>query len=331
MKKNIPLIIICFFSFQLIHAQDSSKPASPELLQALANTIDSTKFLAEVSKESCKCIDSISLTNRDNKEIVQDIKKCIDKEVTAYQLSLKLFGSLKATGKNVSISINTNQNSNEYKRYYYEIERWLNDSCASLKRAVSSENKENEYSTSKNPEALKQFDAGVDIMNKNNYAEALPYFKKAVEIDSMFVFAWDNVGLCYRKTNDLDKALEAYSKSLSIDPKGHVPLQNIAIVYEYKKDYDKEIDAYQKLLAIYPDDPEVFYGIGNVYAFYKKDLEKGLDNFCKAYNLYIKLNSPYRVDAEKNINTIYNQMKKDGKEDAFYKILADNNINVNKK
>jgi len=329
MKKNVPLIIICFFSFQLTHAQDSSKPASQEILNALANQIDSTKFLSEFSIQSCKCIDSISLRNRSSEDVVKDIKKCIDKEVTAYQMSLKLFGSLKNAKK--EISINTNENSPEYKQYYYDIERWLNDSCATLRTVVASENKERDHSMSNDPEALKQYNAGVDIMKTNNYADALPYFKKAVEIDSMFAFAWDNVGLCYRKTNDLDKALEAYLKSLSIDPKGQMPLQNIAIVYEYKKDYDKEIDAYKKLLDIYPEDPEVSYGIGRVYAFFKKDSEKGLDYLCKAYNLYIKLNSPYRVDAEKNINMIFNQMKKDGKEDAFYKILADNNINVNKK
>ena len=35
---------------------------------------------------------------------------------------------------------------------------------------------------------------------------------------------------------------------------------------------------------------------------------------CKAYNIYTNSNSPYRVDAEKNINYIYSKMKEDGKE-----------------
>ena len=87
-------------------------------------------------------------------------------------------------------------------------------------------------------------------------------------------------------------------------------------------------DAYQRLAAIYPDDPETFYGIGRVYIL-KNDSEKALDNMCKAYNLYIKINSPYRTDAEKNIQMLYQQMKKDNKEDVFNKILKDNNINPN--
>jgi tetratricopeptide (TPR) repeat protein len=110
-----------------------------------------------------------------------------------------------------------------------------------------------------------------------------------------------------------------------------MPLQNIAVVYEYKKEYDKELDAYKRLLEIYPDDPEVYYGIGRIYTFFKNDPEKGLDNFCKAYNLYIKINSPYRTDAEKNISSIYRQMKKDNKENVFLKILKDNNISLDNK
>jgi hypothetical protein len=47
---------------------------------------------------------------------------------------------------------------------------------------------------------------------------------------------------------------------------------------------------------------------------------------CKAYNLYIEQKSPYRTDAEKIINIIYSEMKKQGKENRFVEILKENNI-----
>jgi tetratricopeptide (TPR) repeat protein len=330
MKKNTLFIIINILCFHFLYAQDSSRAATLEETRALAKNIDSTKFLSESSEASCKCIDSILLTNRSNKEIVLDIKKCIDKEVIVYQMEFKLFQSLMNGDKKSSIVINDDTSSNEYKKYYYNIERRLTDSCKALRRAAASENKEDDHSMSKDPLALEQNEKGVDLIKKDDYAGALPYFKKAVEIDSMFAFAWDNIGICYRKANDLDNALRAYQRSLSIDPKGQMPLQNIAIVYEFKKEFDKEVDAYKKLLAIYPDDPEGYYGIGRVYTLFKNDMENGLDNFCKAYNLYVKLSSPFRADAEKNINAIYHQMKKDGKEDVFNKILKNNNITPEK-
>ena len=112
-----------------------------------------------------------------------------------------------------------------------------------------------------------------------------------------------------------------------IDPKGKTPLQNIPVVYQFKKDYDKAIDAYNKLLEVFPEDPEGYFGIGRMHII-KSDLEKGLDNMCKAYNLYIKINSPYRVDAQTIIAEVYRKMKDKGQEELFYKILKNNNIST---
>jgi cytochrome c-type biogenesis protein CcmH/NrfG len=37
--------------------------------------------------------------------------------------------------------------------------------------------------------------------------------------DPEFAFAWDNLGISYRRLNNYDKAIDAYSKSIAIDPK----------------------------------------------------------------------------------------------------------------
>ena len=159
-----------------------------------------------------------------------------------------------------------------------------------------------------------------------NYEKAKDLFEKAVKEDPEFAFAWDNLGLSYRRLNNFDKAMDSYEKSLEIDPKGMMPLQNIAVVYEYKKKYKKAITAYEKLAELDKNNPEVYYGIGNIYTTYIKNYETGLENMCKAYNLYIEQKSPYRTDAEKIISIIYAEMKKQGNEDKFNQILKANNI-----
>ena len=53
------------------------------------------------------------------------------------------------------------------------------------------------------------------------------------------------------------------------------------------------------------------------------------DLMCKAYNAYIAVNSPYRSDAEKNINIYFKKLKDAGKEQQFYQILKDNHIKTN--
>jgi tetratricopeptide (TPR) repeat protein len=103
----------------------------------------------------------------------------------------------------------------------------------------------------------------------------------------------------------------------------------MAVAYQYKKEYKNAIGCYERLIEIDENNPEIYYGIGQVYAIYLNDMEKGLDNMCKAYNLYIAQSSPYRTDAEKLINAIYGEMKKQGKEERFMEILKENNISPN--
>jgi tetratricopeptide (TPR) repeat protein len=97
-------------------------------------------------------------------------------------------------------------------------------------------------------------------------------------------------------------------------------------VYIYKKEYKKAVKSYEKLAKIDPNNPEVYYGIGNIYAVYLNEYEKALDNLCQAYNIYSEQKSPYRTDAEKLIQLVYGEMKKQGKEAKFDEILEKHHI-----
>jgi tetratricopeptide (TPR) repeat protein len=243
--------------------------------------------------------------------------------------ALKENAVVKDGKKQIDISINTNENSEEYKKYFYELERYMMSNCASVKEKIATNEKQSAKSFSDNKKAIEFYSKGMDESKKENYQKAVEYFEKAIKEDSEFAFAWDNLGLNYRKLNNFDKAIECYKKSLELDPKGLMPLQNIAIVYQYKKEYNKAIEAYSKLAELDKNNPEIYYGIGNVYATNLQDYEKGLENMCKAYNMYVYLKSPYRTDAEKMISLIYVEMKKQGKEEKFNQILKDNNITQN--
>lgn len=286
--------------------------------------IDTTRFLSGTAKDACHCIDSIKLSAKNQEQLSTEISECIHKQVILYNMLQKTYRSM-ITGEK-RIDINVDKKSDEYQEAYYAIERWLMDSCKSIAKAVASNNKESQSSFSTNENAMAAYSSGVKAMEKDDYNSSAEYFATAVALDPKFAFAWDNLGLCYRKMGKLDKALEAYKASLRVDPKGAMPLQNIPVVYEYMKEYDKALEAYLNILSVYPEDPEAYYGAGRIYTAEKKDYEKGLQNMCKAYNMYIKAGSPYRVDAEKNINYIYGMMKQAGKENRFYEILEENNI-----
>jgi tetratricopeptide (TPR) repeat protein len=328
MKRTAIPGMLFFICLQAFSQTDTlrGEQATEVIKQITKQVIDTTKFLTRAANDACHCIDSINVTNKSDKEVAGEISACIDKGAVSYQMAINLYHSLRSGDKKVNLEVN--KNSDEYKKYYYELEAWLRDSCEPLSRKVATNDKQSSVSLSKNPSALAAYYRGVDVMKKENYRDAADYFATALGIDSVFTFAWDNLGLCYRRMGRYDEALKAYNKSLSIDPNGKLPLHNIPVVYEYKQEYDKAIEAYLNILKKYPDDPEAYYGTGRIYISIKQDYEKGLQQMCMAYNIYTQSRSPYRVDAEKNIHFVYAKMKEAGREERFFEILEANNINT---
>jgi Tfp pilus assembly protein PilF len=331
MRKN-PITYICLLSF-CINAYAQTETLSPEATKDLMKKIkfDTKSMTSKSHQTACLCIDSIETTGKGKKEITAKIAECIDKEVISNQMVDKIFADMTGESKDKKvINISTDKNSPEYQKYYFELEKWLADSCSSLKRKITIEDNISEKSMSENKAALEEYGKGVELFEEKKYKEALPYFKKSVKIDPNFAFAWDNIGMCNRLLEKYDAAIEAYKKSLAIDPNGAMPLHNLPVAYELKKDYDNAIIHYKNISKMMPDDPETNYGLGRIYTYYKVDLEKGLDYFCQAYRAYIKQNSPYRTDAEKNIGYIYAQLKKDNKLEIFNRVLEKNDIRLTK-
>lgn len=289
--------------------------------------------LKELSEKACKCTDSIRLLNRNKKDILKDVHGCIDKYTGALQISSLLSGAedLAKTApevngkKQINLNFNTSKDSKQYIESYNDIERYLMSNCSSVKN-IATTSETNDEGFSDNKEAMSFYYKGRELTEKKDWKGAIENYEKAVKKDPKFVYAWDALGINYRRNEEFDKAVSAYETSLKLDPKGKMALQNIPMVYVYKKEFQKAIDSYMDLDKVYPEDPEVYYGIGNVYFNGLKNDEKGLDYICKAYRIYNNQKSPYRSDAESMIASIYKSMKEKGKTEKFKEILKNNNI-----
>jgi len=318
-KKRLTILIPIFIC-SLVFAQNEKSPSAKEVLQ-------------EISEKSCKCIDSINGYNKTKDLVNKEISSCIDKNVLIYSMS-KTFEktdadikSGKIKDKKVNVTINSNPESDDYKQAYFEIETDLMDHCATLRGLTSSAESKHDL-LSKDPVALDFYNKAIDASEKEDWKEAIKNYEQALKKDPKFIYAWDNLGICYRRLGEYDKAIDAYKKSLTLDPKGKMPLQNIPIAYVHKKEYEKAINAYLDLDKVYPNDAEVYYGIGQVYYDHLKDNEKALDYIAKAYNIYTTQKSPYRTDAEAIIGFIYKKMKDENKTDKFKEILKNNSIRL---
>lgn len=289
------------------------------------------KRIAESSDKICICLDKIdsTITSEDKNN---EIKKCIEESIRPYSLLDKLTSAYQETKKDTSkkeINIAYNPNEKMYGTpFYFDVERYLMQNCESMQELVNSHDYIFPNSFSNDSKAIDYYRKGDAFMARKDFDAAAKAYKNAVETDPIFSFAWDNLGLSYRRLEKYDLALQAYENSLKLEPNGFMPLQNIPVVYELMKEYDKAIDAYQNITKVYPKNAEADYGIGRIYIFYKNEVPKGLDYMCKAYLKYIETNSPYRVDAEKIINHAFTELKKKNKTDVFYTILKDNNIDI---
>ena len=303
---------------------------------AFSQFSDNESINYTIIKNACTCIENINIDDLTNAQVANEISGCLEEQyiiIDVYNemISKKLKPKDLKKKKHKDIidnAVRFDRNSDEFQAFYYELERILMKDCSAMRSKISSNEVLHNGSVSYNVEAVKLYDKGIQSDQKGQFRESISYYKQALAIDSVFAFAWDNLGLAYRKIEEYDSAMHAYQKSLEVNPKGKMPRQNLAVVYQYKKEYEKAIEVYNQIAEIDPDDPEVYYGMGVVYALELNDFEQGLHQMCKAFNLYVKQKSPYRSDAEKVISTIYHNMKDLGQEELFYKILEEHKISA---
>ena len=199
---------------------------------------------------------------------------------------------------------------------YNKIQERLMVECPALKMLLGSDNTKLKYSYSKNKKALEYYSEGQKYLGQEKFDMALVELNKAVTKDPKFAFAWDNMGVCYRKMGRFNEAIECYKKSLALDPNGSMPLMNMAVAYTYLKDYKNATETYNKYSSFYPKDPEGFYGIARIERL-TKNYSDALENALKAFQLYEEIASPYKADAIGVIREIVQDLKDENKLEIF--------------
>ncbi len=259
--------------------------------------------LIAASEDACKCIAAIDGTAENKND---EIQKCIKGSLTVFKDS-----------KDVKVD------------RFKQVESVLVQSCPPLKELAFTENRKFKHSYSENVLAQLAYDDGMEYLQEGDIENAIEKFKKAVTIDDQFAFAWDNLGISYRKMKKYDEAIAAYEKSLEIYDKGRLPLLNIAITYNLNEQYKEAMKQYEKFIEIYSGDPEGYYGLGLIQ-YTQNQEEKGLDNLIHAYTIYTAQNSPYRADAAKKIGYMYKDLQNKDRLDLFHKIADKYNLKVEK-
>ena len=279
---------------------------------------------------ACDCVSNIDLS-KSKEEKIEEIKSCISNALIQKQILSSLTKVADSIKKREDLADTTQKNIDvviDDRIGYEALEKDLLNTCEALNKLYfSNDIKTSDASVSDKKKAINFYNLGIQGLDKEDYETAIQYFKKAVKADKNFAFAWDNLAISYRRLEKYPEAIKYYKKSLKIDPKGKMPLMNLGLTYGLNKEYDKAIEAYDNFKEIYPDDPEAYFGVGRIYLL-QNNLEQGLDNMMKAYVLYIKINSPYKADAQKYIVQLYATLKEQNKLDIFNRLAEKNKIQI---
>lgn len=153
-------------------------------------------------------------------------------------------------------------------------------------------------------EARRLYNNGLAQTDSGNFQEAIKSYLKAIEIDSNYCDAMDNLGLLYRRQNNLDEAIVWYERSIKVFPDNIVPHNNLAVAYSMKGLINESISEFKTSIKINNDDPEGYYGLGNLYISIN-EYKLAIDNLKKSEELYEKKSSPLLSDARRQLGVSY--------------------------
>jgi tetratricopeptide (TPR) repeat protein len=143
--------------------------------------------------------------------------------------------------------------------------------------------------TNEDREAYLYYMLGMIKDEQGEYAEAIDFYEKSLEIwrktlppnDLNFANSYNNIGEVYDKMGEYSKALSYYEKALEIRqktlPLNHPHLatsyNNIGLVYDNMGEYSKAISYYEKALEIYqktlpPNHPNLATSYNNIGSMY---------------------------------------------------------------
>ncbi len=155
------------------------------------------------------------------------------------------------------------------------------------------------------------------LTGKQQIAEAIDEYLKAIELDGQTVSDYKNVGRLLISANRSDEALTVYEKLTTLDPNDAEAQEIYASLLAQTGDEDAVIEAREKALAAKPDDTNLMFSLGRMY-FRRGDYQKAVEKFDRLLAL--------RPDDLEAMEYRGNALQNDGKFNeairAYEKILA---------
>ena len=172
--------------------------------------------------------------------------------------------------------------------------RTLGDAAASLRvklgeslGSVQRFDKPLEEATTLSLEALQAFTTSRRLDSEQGPVLALPYAKRAVELDSGFALGYSNLAGVYGRIGEFARERELAARAYQLRDKAN-ERERFRIETEYYDttgQLDKEIEVYSQWMQAYPFDATPHLGLGGIYSDHQQQFEKAMAELREAQRL----------------------------------------------
>lgn len=108
-------------------------------------------------------------------------------------------------------------------------------------------------------EADKHYNTGTDLLNEGRYEEAIPEFKRAIELDDSDPDFHNNLGLCYLRLERYDEAKPEFYRCLELNENYALAHLNLGIIFDIQGDSKNAIRYLRRFVELAPDHPSADY------------------------------------------------------------------------
>ena len=125
-----------------------------------------------------------------------------------------------------------------------------------------------EQATTSSLEAFKAYSIGLEHHLKGSYPEAIPFFKRAIELDNNFAIAYARLASAYANTAQRDLATAAAQKAFDLRDRVSEREKFYITAYRYTlvtREREKYIETLELWKRTYPNDPIPHIQLSNVY------------------------------------------------------------------
>ena len=168
--------------------------------------------------------------------------------------------------------------------------------------------------------ARQLYNDAVTLQEQGKLDKAEQSYLEAIELDSNYCDAMDNLGQMLRSQGDVTQAIYWYKRSIEVLPNNVVAHQNLAVAYRIQGDIDKTVAEYQWLVQNDPKNPEGYYGLGKTYLELGRT-QQSIAQLEKAETLYIENSSPLITDARYLLGVSYFMQEEYEKAKDYFELI----------